>query len=135
MGKKFDFVVFDASLHHADRPVELLRQVREILSDNGSIVCIREAIAPSLPILEQVVRMKTSAFERRYGVTENIFTLSQWTDLFKNGGFRMHAVALPTSINWEKKHWKNSLLSQIPFLSKLMYGVDSRTIAFVAVPA
>jgi SAM-dependent methyltransferase len=129
INKKFDFVVFDSALHHADHPIKLLREIREVLSNDGVLVCLRENIAPSLPILEQIVRRKTGASEKRYGVTENIFTLSQWKDLFRRGEFRMRVIALPISLNR-----KSLLMAQIPYLNKLLYRADSQTIAFVAVP-
>lgn len=79
--KKFDFIVFSASLHHAEDPVAVLLEAKSVLKKDGKIVCIREPFIP-------YARNKTKAKEKfgrkdkEKGVTENTYTIKEWKEFF-----------------------------------------------------
>jgi len=98
LGKQFDFVVCDETLHHADYPIKLLNQIGKVLKRDGRIVCIREPVAPELPILRSIRKKIFGSHERKYGVTENIYTLNEWHQIFQKGGFDLvcYLLRLPS---------------------------------------
>jgi len=131
LGKQFDFVVCDQTLHHADYPIELLNQINNVLKRDGRIVCIREPIAPKLPILRSISKKIFGAKERKYGVTEKIYTLNEWREIFVRGGFDVvvYPLRLPS-----KRFLVNALSHSHSVFSRAcnaVYGIDSMPVAFI----
>jgi ubiquinone/menaquinone biosynthesis C-methylase UbiE len=131
LGKQFDFVVCDQTFHHADYPIELLNQINKVLKRDGRVVCLREPIAPKLPILRSISQKIFGAKERKYGVTENIYTLSEWREIFVKGGFDVvvYPLRLPS-----KKILVNALSHSSSILSRAcnaIYGIGSIPAVFV----
>jgi 2-polyprenyl-3-methyl-5-hydroxy-6-metoxy-1,4-benzoquinol methylase len=132
LGKQFDFVVCDETLHHADYPIILLKQICKVLSEDGLLISIREPIAPKLPILKFVGKRIFGFREKRLGVTENNYTLNEWHKLFRLSGFAMTCYTLhPTS--------ENLSINSFPLMHnlfscafKIVFGVNSNLVAFVA---
>ena len=132
LGKQFDFVVCDETLHHADYPIILLNQICNVLSEDGLFVSIREPIAPKLPILNFVGKRMFGFRERRLGVTENTYTLSEWRKIFRHSGFEMNCYALhPTSENLSANAFP-LLHNVFSCAFKIVFGVNSNLVAFVA---
>lgn len=131
LGKQFDFVVSDETLHHADYPIKLLNQISNVLKMDGRIVCLREPIVARLPIIRSISKRIFGSHERKYGVTENIYTLNEWHEIFRKGGFDFvcHPLRLPS-----KNSFVNALSRSNSMLSRaldIIYGVDSMPVAFV----
>ena len=131
LGKQFDFVVCDQTLHHAGYPIELLNQINKVLKRDGRIVCIREPIAPKLPIIRLIIKRIFGAKEKKYGATENIYTLTEWREIFVRGGFDVvvYSLWLPS---------KNILVKALSRSRRILsgtcnaiYGIDSMPAAFV----
>lgn len=131
LDKLFDFVVCDQTLHHADYPVRLLKAINNVLKQDGCVVCVREPVAPKLSILRTISKRIFGAKERKYGVTENIYTLNEWREIFLKGGF--HVVVY--SLRLRSKNFLVNALSQSPgmlsYTCKAIYGIDSMPVAFV----
>ena len=85
----FDFVVFDAALHHI--PIEsyhqVLTEIYRVLKPDGRIVTIREPFLKTIPFYRNYLRRQFGAHEKKYGVTENIFSKAEWIELFVKAGF------------------------------------------------
>lgn len=81
---EFDYIVFDASLHHV--PVNdidrVLIEIYRVLKKNGKIVAIREPFSGIFGIAK-----KRGRNERKYGVTENIFTKEEWRGMLERNNF------------------------------------------------
>lgn len=90
----FDFIFFDASLHHVNNYVKIFTELKRILKPTGKIIAIRE------PILLPLRRgFKEDHVEPGHPeVTENIFTVKEWKKLCKNNGFVLKIVPKPIKI-------------------------------------
>jgi len=110
----FDFVIYDAALHHADFPEITLREASRVLKLDGGIICINEPVAPSLNPFKDFWKRKLGCRERRLGITENIYTLDEWRSVFDkcNLTFRVMRLELST----------RSKLAGLPLINKLVPG-------------
>lgn len=99
--KKFDYVVFDASLHHIpeDSFIEILKEVYRVLKIDGKVVAIRESFLSPIPIFNKYRRRTFGLHEKKYGVTENIFTKREWENMFENAGFECHFIPYDLQVN------------------------------------
>lgn len=84
----FDFIVFDAALHHADYPLRVLNEVNKILKKNGSVICIREPVIP-IPFLKPIFQNRFGRDEKPFGVSENTYSLKEWNKIFSKAGFKL----------------------------------------------
>jgi ubiquinone/menaquinone biosynthesis C-methylase UbiE len=82
--KEFDFVVFDGSLHHSNKPSVVLDGCNRLLKHGGIIFGVDE---PVLPKWLKYQRKSFGAGQKKKGATENIYTLDEWKSLFKGSGF------------------------------------------------
>ncbi|MFH1638662.1 MAG: class I SAM-dependent methyltransferase [Candidatus Woesearchaeota archaeon] len=105
--KTFDWVVFDAALHHITDMDQVLQEVRRVLKDGGSILAIRE---PVLPKLRPGIRETFGAHERSLGVTENIYTKNEWLEFFERNGLRLRFVQL-----MPREKSLHKIISMLPF--------------------
>ena len=130
LGKQFDFVVCDETLHHADHPIKLLREINGVLKRDGCIVFIREPIAPNLPIFKYVSKRVFGREEKKYGVTENIYTVNEWRELFSKGGFdvTIHSLRLRSKSLLSRLYQSQSAFQRV---YRAVYGVGSMPVAFV----
>lgn len=120
LGKKFDFVVCDETLHHADHPCRLFSQISHVLKDHGLIVSMREPIASTLPFLNFIQKATFGCRERKFGVTENIFRLAEWKRMFRGFGFEMTCYSVKSCSRFRKSVFRT------------VSGVDSNLTVFVA---
>ena len=92
--EKFDFVVFDASLHHIpmDSYSKVLSEVHRVLKRDGKVVAIREPFLSSIPINRNNKRRSFGLSDKNYGVTENIFTKREWRNMFSEAGFKCQFI-------------------------------------------
>lgn len=67
----------------------LLKELHRILKDDGIIIAVREPILPSLPILQQIKKMRFGRRQIAQGDIENTYTISEWTSHFKKTGFHV----------------------------------------------
>jgi len=103
----FDFVFFDATLHHVTDLDNVLAEVRRVLKPEGMLIAIRE---PVVPIFRPWTKWSFGKHERRYGVTENIYYISQWRRFFEHNGFMVKFIPfLPP------KKWLYRLVAKRPF--------------------
>ncbi|HII14820.1 MAG TPA: class I SAM-dependent methyltransferase [Nanoarchaeota archaeon] len=96
-GHYFDYVVFDAAMHHATDLPNVLKEAVRVLKKGGRIIAIRE---PVIPPLMPWKRFTFGREDKQYGITENIYSLSQWGKFFADAGLRLKAVPFipPTSL-------------------------------------
>lgn len=85
----FDFVVFDAALHYIPLRVfgRVMNEVKRVLKPGGEVIAIREPILPKIPFYAEHKRNLFGLHEKKYGVTENIFTKDEWKRMFEETGF------------------------------------------------
>jgi len=86
---KFDIIVADASLHHAQNLPCLLKEAIRVLKENGFLIAIREPIKSSLYFLRI---KKFGKSETKEGATENIHSKRDWQRYFKQSGFDLYFV-------------------------------------------
>jgi len=131
LGKKFDFVVADETLHHADYPIKLLNGIGNVLKQDGRIVFIREPIASRMPILGSVNKRISGSRERKYGVTENIYTLNEWYEIFQKANFDVtcYFLRLTSKYRLARASWFSRNIPSVAL--NIIYGVDSMPIAFI----
>ena len=134
LDRRFDFVVADQTLHHADYPFKLLDDISNVLRSDGRIIFIREPIAPKIPILKSVMKRIFGSHERKYGVTEKTYTLDEWREIFWKGGFDI--VCYPLPVSPEKLFFKMLLRARtcasfLSFAHNIIYGIKAMNIAFV----
>jgi len=98
--EKFDFVVIDAALHHIDDMDFVLKQIKDVLKDEGLVVGIRE---PIVPILRPGCRKTFGVHERSLGLTENIFSKKEWNDFFVRNGFILKFVSVIPEYRFKHK--------------------------------
>lgn len=84
----FDFVVADAALHHALNLSLVLKELHRVLKKTGEGIMVREPVKPFLSV-SRLIKGEFGIEERKYGVTENIYTSKQWLDYFKKAGFHL----------------------------------------------
>jgi ubiquinone/menaquinone biosynthesis C-methylase UbiE len=86
----FDFVVFDAALHHIPTQnfPNVMAEVARVLKDGGKAIAIREPFLPPVPLLKQIKRRRFGSFEKQHGITENSFTKKEWRALFQSTPLR-----------------------------------------------
>ncbi|MFP4522379.1 MAG: class I SAM-dependent methyltransferase [Fibrobacterota bacterium] len=86
----FDFVVFDAALHHIPTRdfSKIMSQVKRILRPKGKIIAVNEPFLPDLPIIREKKRRDFGADEKEHGIIENSYSLSEWRELFADSGFK-----------------------------------------------
>ena len=90
--EKFDYVVFDAALHHIPENnfVNVLREVHRVLKMNGKVVAIREPFLSPIPLWNKYEKSAFGLHGKKYSVTENIFTKRQWESMLKSAGFNCY---------------------------------------------
>lgn len=84
-----DFALFDAALHHIPESsfIRVFGEIHRVLKEGGQVVAIREPFLSFFPPVRRKQKKKFGAHERKYGVTENIFSLKEWTEKLKTVGF------------------------------------------------
>jgi ubiquinone/menaquinone biosynthesis C-methylase UbiE len=117
----FDMIVMDAALHHAVNPTQVLHEVKRVLKDQGFMLAIRE---PVLPLWRRGQKNIIGAEERSQGVTENVFTLSEWKRIFIRSGLKTKfRKATPTHSAKADNLIKKALrFLFLPMLNKYLFG-------------
>lgn len=87
---KFDYVVFDAALHHVEHLDIILKQIENVLKKDGKIIAIRE---PVLPDWRKGERESFGKADKNHGVTEMIFTIDEWRKKFKDNGYNIDFIS------------------------------------------
>lgn len=83
---KFDIIICDASLHHAQNLPLLLTEANRVLKNEGYLIAIRE---PIKSFFHQYNLKKFGRTEIRQGATENIYNKKEWGKYFNQAGFEM----------------------------------------------
>lgn len=104
---KFDIIVVDAALHHAQNLPHLLKEANRVLKQNGFLIAIREPIKSSLYFLHL---KKFGKSEIAKGATENIYGKKDWQKYFKQSGFTLCFVE-----DFSKGDAKTALFKIPPF--------------------
>ena len=84
---RFDIVVCDASLHHAQNLPVLLKEVKRVLKSNGFLIAIRE---PMKSLLYYCNPKKFGRKEIKQGATENIYSKTEWKKYFNQAGLKLN---------------------------------------------
>ncbi|MCK5599472.1 class I SAM-dependent methyltransferase [bacterium] len=79
-----DVVLCDAALHHSDNPVALLKEIKRILKKGGSFAATSEPIASKWR--EKSQKKHFGAEEKKLGITENIYSMKEWKEMFSQAG-------------------------------------------------
>ena len=83
----FDWVFADSALHHATDVVRVLTEVRRVLKPTGQLVAIREPVRPILAAWQVRARQEVVDSLSEHGVSEPLFSRSQWDNFFASAGF------------------------------------------------
>ena len=119
---KFDVIIYDASLHHAQNLPILLEEVNRVLKNDGILVAIRE------PIKSFLYRYNLRKFGRKEikkGATENIYSKAEWKKYFDQAGFELNFFG-----EFNKSDKKTNIL-KIPFFRSFNGILFSRYYFFV----
>ncbi|MDB5050697.1 MAG: hypothetical protein JWO30_3768 [Fibrobacteres bacterium] len=100
----FDYVVFDAGLHHIDTPKfsHVMKKIAYVLKPGGKLLGIREPFLTPIPFLSGYRRTNWGKYERSFGITENIYTKHEWRVLFTSAGFSPRFYRQATKTNTAK---------------------------------
>ena len=112
----FDFVVADAALHHAVDLPRVLQEAARVLKDDGQLIAIAE---PVLPRWRPSKRETYSWEERRYGLTENIYTLDEWREAFELCGLKVEFIP---HIHYTSLIGRLVKYSPLPWLNGYLYA-------------
>ena len=104
---KFDIVICDASLHHAQNLPLLLAEANRVLKNGGFLIAIRE---PIKSFLYQYNLKKFGRKEIKQGATENIYSKKEWKKYFNQAGFEMDFFEEFNKNDIKTKLFKNSFL-------------------------
>ena len=110
---KFDIVVCDASLHHAQNLPVLLKEINRVLKNEGYLIAIRE---PIKTFFYQCNLKKFGRAEMKQGATENIYSKREWKKYFNQAGFKMDFFE-----EFNKNDIKTKLFKNFPL--KLFNGI------------
>jgi ubiquinone/menaquinone biosynthesis C-methylase UbiE len=107
----FDFVFFDAALHHIETNKFHLaiKEAVKVLKRSGKLIAIREPFLTPLPILKQIRRKKNAPMERSHGVTENTYTKNEWRALFRQCGYEIQFIP---SVRIDNRHPNSKFFSK-----------------------
>lgn len=103
----FDFILVDAALHHATDLTSMLREARRVLKKRGCLIAIRE---PIVPLFRPWTRSKFGLEDKKFGITENIYSMKEWRQYFQDAGFKLELIPFIP-----KRNFKYKLISMIPF--------------------
>jgi len=84
---KFDVIICDASLHHAQNLPVLFKEANRVLKNNGFLIAIRE---PMKSLLYYYDLRKFGRKEMEQGATENIYSKIEWKRYFNQAGFKLN---------------------------------------------
>lgn len=84
---KFDTIVCDASLHHAQNLSILLKETDRVLKNNGSLIAVRE---PIKSLLHYYNLRRFGKKEVKKGATENVYSKTEWKKYFDQAGFELN---------------------------------------------
>lgn len=117
--EKFDYVVFDASLHHVpeDSFLRVLKEVHRVLKSDGKVVAIREPFLRTITIKKENNRRKFGQHEKTYGVTENIYSKREWKSMLSKAGFKCHFI--PTALQIDDTLSLRNLIRKLIIYSPL----------------
>ncbi len=103
----FDFILADAALHHSTSPNILLSELKRVLKAQGTIIAVREPIAPKLPGLKQWRKMTFGWRQRYKGDIENIYTQEEWRELFHDAclDLTLLPLTIPTTVKEKILHF------------------------------
>ena len=110
---KFDVIICDASLHHAQNLPILLKEIDRVLKNNGSLIAIRE---PIKSLLHCYNLRRFGRKEEKEGATENIYSKTEWKKYFDQAGFKLNFFR-----EFNKNDKKTNIL-KIPFF-RLFNGI------------
>lgn len=105
--KKFDILVCDATLHHAQNISVLLQEINRVLKDDGFFLGVRE---PIKSILHQSKILEFGKREKKQGSTEMIYSKKEWKENFKNAGLDLEIIE-----DFSQGNTKTKLLKKYPF--------------------
>jgi len=91
-----DIIFFDASLHHASSPWDLLAECRRVLRPNGLLIAQREQFL-ALASFGYVLRRLLRSEEVQAGVIENAFFRAQYEYFLRARGFDPKFVGVAES--------------------------------------
>jgi SAM-dependent methyltransferase len=88
--ESFDFVFFDSALHHipGDAFDRVLTEVHRVMKADGRGIAVREPFLSPIPFFRVWQRRHFGRHEKRFGVTENIFSNREWKQRIERCGFR-----------------------------------------------
>jgi ubiquinone/menaquinone biosynthesis C-methylase UbiE len=92
--KKFDFVVFDAGLHHIPTEdfTKVMKEIYRVLKDDGKLVGINEPFLNNIIFVNKIQRKRFGLHEKKYGVNENIYTKKEWEYMFTIARFKVDFI-------------------------------------------
>lgn len=92
--EKFNFVFCDAALHHIPETSfnRVLMQIKRVLKPGGFLIAIREPILTPVGFLRCRREKFFGQHEKKYGVTENIYTEKEWREKISGSGFDLKII-------------------------------------------
>lgn len=104
-----DLVLFDAALHHASSPWELLAECRRVLRPGGLLVAQREQYLAT-STFPYVLRRLLKTEEVRAGVVENAFLRAQYEYFLRARGFEPRFTGVAESALQRVLSFSNGML-------------------------
>ncbi|MEA2098117.1 MAG: class I SAM-dependent methyltransferase [Patescibacteria group bacterium] len=104
---KFDVIICDASLHHAQNLPIFLKEANRVLKEDGFLVAVRE---PIKSFLHYYNLREFGKKEIGVGATENIYSKTEWKKYFDQTGFELNFFE-----EFNKVDKKTNIL-RVPFL-------------------
>jgi len=124
---KFDVIICDASLHHAQNLPVLLKEINRVLKDNGFLIAIRE---PVKSLLHRYDLRKFGRKEMKQGATENIYSKTEWEKHFNQAGFKLNFFEEFNKNDRKTNIFKTSILrlfNSILFSRYYFFAVKNKT--------
>ena len=122
-----DFIICDASLHHATNLPRLLSQAKQLLKPQGVLAAIREPVLPEFPPLKMWRKLTFGLTQRLHGDIEKIYTKDEWNSYFSEAGFSLEFheyflnYPLKEKIVKYLKKWNGTLFNRCFFIARPHY--------------
>lgn len=101
--KPFDLVTAFSVLHHAEDPIQLIKEIKKALANGGHLI-IRDCDAStddlkSFNLIADYLWYKIYTLDDNVPITGNYLSANEWTQLFQSEGFKVDKITHPEPEN------------------------------------
>ena len=92
--QKFDYIIFNSSFHHLDKPVKTLKNLKKQLNPKGKIFLINEFCLKFYQNKEKTI-LKEKTSKNNYGGNEHYYYMKDYLNIIKKAGYTKIKLNIP----------------------------------------